>query len=213
MKKYLLSGVAALGLLAAGAASAADLPSRKGPVVAPIYVPAFTWTGFYVGVNAGYGWGNNDDTTVTFADSDERHDATPVHYEPANDIAILRVDEIASPLPLAEEVDSGTSGAVIGYPENEGLSVTAARVGATEEVVSEDSYGRGPIRRELTALRGEVRSGNSGGPLVDGQGRVLTTVFASTLSGRAGGYGIPNEVVAGALAGAGGEVSTGPCTH
>lgn len=58
MKKILLSGVAALGILAAGAASAADLPSRKGPVVAPIYVPAFTWTGFYVGANAGYAWGN-----------------------------------------------------------------------------------------------------------------------------------------------------------
>ena len=58
MKKFLLSGVAALGLIAAGAASAADLPSRKGPVVAPVYVPVFTWTGFYVGANAGYGWGN-----------------------------------------------------------------------------------------------------------------------------------------------------------
>ncbi|MCR4520168.1 MULTISPECIES: outer membrane protein [Bosea] len=58
MKKYLLASVAALGLVAAGAASAADLPSRKGPVVAPVYVPAFTWTGFYVGANAGYGWGN-----------------------------------------------------------------------------------------------------------------------------------------------------------
>ena len=58
MKKYLLASVAALGLVAAGAASAADLPSRKGPVAAPVYVPAFTWTGFYVGANAGYGWGN-----------------------------------------------------------------------------------------------------------------------------------------------------------
>jgi len=58
MKKYLLASVAALGLVAAGAASAADLPSRKGPVVAPAYVPVFTWTGFYVGANAGYGWGN-----------------------------------------------------------------------------------------------------------------------------------------------------------
>lgn len=59
MKKYLLASVAALGLVAAGAASAADLPSRKGPVAAPVYVvPAFTWTGFYVGGNAGYGWGN-----------------------------------------------------------------------------------------------------------------------------------------------------------
>lgn len=59
MKKYLLASVAALGLVAAGAASAADLPSRKGPIAAPIYMPpAFTWTGFYVGANAGYGFGN-----------------------------------------------------------------------------------------------------------------------------------------------------------
>lgn len=73
MKKYLLSGVAALGLLAAGAASAADLPSRKGPVVAPVYVPVFTWTGFYVGANAGYAWGQVDSTglgVLSFKDPD-----------------------------------------------------------------------------------------------------------------------------------------------
>lgn len=64
MKNYLLSGVAALGLLAAGAASAADLPSRKGPVEAPYYPPVFTWTGFYVGVNAGYAWGEIDSTNL-----------------------------------------------------------------------------------------------------------------------------------------------------
>lgn len=57
MKKYLLSGVA-LALLA-GAASAADLPSRSYAPSAPspvIAAPLFTWTGFYAGVNAGYGW-------------------------------------------------------------------------------------------------------------------------------------------------------------
>ncbi|AMJ60820.1 outer membrane protein [Bosea sp. PAMC 26642] len=64
MKKYLLSGVAALGLIAAGSASAADLPSRKGPVAAPIYAPIFTWTGFYVGANAGYAWGQIDSTNL-----------------------------------------------------------------------------------------------------------------------------------------------------
>ncbi len=64
MKNYLLSGVAALGLVAAGAASAADLPSRKGPVAAPIYAPVFTWTGFYVGANAGYGFGQVDSTNL-----------------------------------------------------------------------------------------------------------------------------------------------------
>jgi len=61
MRAIVLS-LAGLGMLAAGAATAADLPIRKGPPVAPVYVPPpFTWTGFYVGVNAGYGWNNNHD--------------------------------------------------------------------------------------------------------------------------------------------------------
>jgi len=63
MKKLLLAGVALSGLMAAGAASAADLPARTAPApVAVPVVPLFTWTGFYVGANAGYGWhdGNND---------------------------------------------------------------------------------------------------------------------------------------------------------
>ena len=63
MKKILLASVALLGF--AGAASAADLPMRAAPP-APVFsaVPVFTWTGFYVGVNAGYGWQDNNDGSV-----------------------------------------------------------------------------------------------------------------------------------------------------
>jgi outer membrane immunogenic protein len=63
MKKILLASVALF--VFAGAASAADLPVRAAPP-APIIaaVPVFTWTGFYVGVNAGYGWNANDSITV-----------------------------------------------------------------------------------------------------------------------------------------------------
>jgi S1-C subfamily serine protease len=155
-----------------------------------------------------------EDTTISFSDEDDRHDATPVHYDPSNDLAILRVSGIGGrELPIAPEGRTGTSGAVLGYPENGPFTISPARVGATETVISEDSYGRGPIERRLTALRGEVRSGNSGGPLVDGKGRVLTTLFASTTGGKQGGYGIPNEIVEGALDETRGEVTTGACTH
>jgi S1-C subfamily serine protease len=86
-------------------------------------------------------------------------------------------------------------------------------VGATGPVITQDSYGRGPITRQLTALRGEVHSGNSGGPLVDGDGRVMGTVFAATTQGKPGGYTVPNGVVASALSDSAGAVSTGPCTR
>jgi len=67
MKKIFLATTALAMLSGIGAATAADLPTRKGPPMAPVYVPpAFTWTGFYVGVNAGYGWanGNNNDNNL-----------------------------------------------------------------------------------------------------------------------------------------------------
>ena len=154
------------------------------------------------------------DTTVTPAGSDASLDATAVHYDPTNDLALLRVNGLGdSPLSVAPEVTSGTSGAVVGYPENGPLTITPARVGATGPVVTQDSYGRGPVTRQLTALRGEVHSGNSGGPLVDGSGKVMGTVFAATTQGKAGGYAVPNVVVTSALRDSTGAVSTGPCTR
>jgi len=63
MKKILLASVALFGF--AGVASAADLPAREAPP-APILAaaPIFTWTGFYVGVNAGVGFSSGDDDLV-----------------------------------------------------------------------------------------------------------------------------------------------------
>jgi S1-C subfamily serine protease len=59
-----------------------------------------------------------------------------------------------------------------------------------------------------------VRSGNSGGPMVDGRGRVVTTIFAATVSdGGRSGFGVPDSVVRQALARAGGSVDTGPCAR
>ena len=93
------------------------------------------------------------------------------------------------------------------------------RIGRTQAVITQNAYGQGPVSRLLTPLRGLVRPGNSGGPLVDEDGRVLTTVFAATVDSQPrGGYGVADETVAAVLREAsahereGGQVSTGPCT-
>lgn len=53
-KKLIFATVAAVCMC--GVATAADIakPVYKAPVV-----PIYSWTGFYVGANAGYGWGDN----------------------------------------------------------------------------------------------------------------------------------------------------------
>jgi len=152
-----------------------------------------------------------DDTTVTTQDGASL-DAVPVHYEPANDLALLRIDAPLPALPISAEPKRGANGAVLGYPENGPYAVSPARMGEVNTVISEDSYGNGPIQRAIAFLRGSVRSGNSGGPLVDSRGRVMGTVFAATTSGPRGGFAIPNDAVRSALAKTTAPVDTGPCT-
>jgi S1-C subfamily serine protease len=139
-------------------------------------------------------------------------DATPVHFDTRNDLALLRVDLDLAALPRVAAPRRGTGAAVLGYPENGAFATLPARFGGTSTVLSEDAYGRGPFPRKISSLRGEVRSGNSGGPLVDAKGRVLGTVFAASTSGPEGGYAVPNGVVAAALRTPRRQVDTGPCT-
>ncbi len=152
------------------------------------------------------------DTHVLVRGQEPSRPAQAVHFDPRNDIAVLRVDGLgARALRLAPSPDVGTSAAILGFPLNGPFDVRAGRLGETRRVNSSDAYGRGPVERTMTALRGLVRPGNSGGPMVDGEGRVVTTIFAATTRGPRGGYGVPNSVVRRALDDAGGPVSTGPC--
>jgi S1-C subfamily serine protease len=153
-----------------------------------------------------------EDTRVLPGGTEPGLEAQAIAFDSRNDLAVLRVPGLDAPaLEVAGDPEAGTSAAILGYPLNGPYDVRAGRLGQTREVVSQDAYGRGPIRRSIVSLRGAVRSGNSGGPMVDGAGRVVTTIFAATTSGPRGGYGVPNAIVRETLAVAGGPVSTGEC--
>jgi S1-C subfamily serine protease len=138
--------------------------------------------------------------------------AQAVAFDPRNDIAVLRVGGDLNTQSLEQaDPQPGSPVAVLGYPENGPLAVRPGRIGRTASVLSEDAYGRGPVARRITSLRANVRRGNSGGPVVDTEGRVVGTVFASRLEGGAG-YAVPPDVVSNAIARARrGPVSTGDC--
>jgi S1-C subfamily serine protease len=159
-----------------------------------------------------------EDTTVQLGGDPPRIDADVTLFDPDNDLAILQASGAsgAPPLELAQAPPAGTAGAILGYPENGPYDVVPGRLGETRTITSQDAYGRGPVQRSISPLRGLVRPGNSGGPVVDGQGRVLTTVFAASVAdGGRTGYGVPNAIVARAIERAAGAapVDTGPCAR
>jgi S1-C subfamily serine protease len=156
------------------------------------------------------------DTVVEASGHPPNLSARAIVFDPRNDIAVLRVPGLGLPaLRLGGNPPVGEAAAILGYPENGPFRVRAGRVGPTQDVLTQDAYGRGPVSRLVTPLRGVVLPGNSGGPMVDGAGRVATTVFASTTGGGPrGGFGVANSVVSNELAHASARVttSTGPCT-
>jgi S1-C subfamily serine protease len=143
--------------------------------------------------------------------------AAAVVYDPHNDIAILSVPGLDAPsLTLASGPASGESGAILGYPEDGGFDRQPGRLGETEVIATQNAYGNATVR-EISSLRGLVRPGNSGGPMVDASGQVIGTVYAQITNspkGEPGGFAVPNAVVRGELANASsahGAVSTQSC--
>jgi S1-C subfamily serine protease len=129
---------------------------------------------------------------------DRRLDARVVLFDPATDVAVLAVPGLARPaLPFAAEpAGSGADALVLGYPQDGPFDVRAARVRGVLDAQGEDIYGGRGVTREIYALRALVRQGNSGGPLVDPQGRVLGVIFAAAADDRNVGYALTAAEVA-----------------
>jgi S1-C subfamily serine protease len=143
--------------------------------------------------------------------------ASVLVFDPHNDIAILSVPGLAAAaLTLASEPASGESGAILGYPQDGPFARDPGRLGDTQVAPTQNAYGDATVR-EITSLRGLVRPGNSGGPMIDADGQVVATVFAQITNapkGEPGGFAVPDAVVRTELArarSARGAVSTQSC--
>lgn len=140
------------------------------------------------------------------------HGATVIWFDDRNDIALLRAPDVRDvpTIPVSRRPKVGISGAIIGFPYGK-FEINPARVGRTSTSYVSTTRRRAR-RRSITSFRGLARPGNSGGPMVDGRGRVVLTVFARRLDS-VSGYGVPNRIVTDALETASKPVSTGPCRH
>jgi S1-C subfamily serine protease len=129
---------------------------------------------------------------------------------------VLRVPGLTAPAlhldPAA--VGRGTQAAVLGFPGGGPFTVDAAGVMAAFEAQGRDIYGRGLTLRNVYELNAEVRPGNSGGPLVLPDGRVIGVVFSRSTVDPSVGYALTSPDVIPRVVRAEGvvrPVSTGPC--
>jgi S1-C subfamily serine protease len=137
--------------------------------------------------------------------------ARPVSVSAAHDIALLRVPGLQEPpLKMRSDATGGLGVALVGFPGGGPLTAAPGRAGSPVIVVTRNAYEQGFVQRTVVPLRGSVRHGDSGGPVLDRRGRVVAMMFAAAEVG-GGGYGITVADIGHALHDQGGTVSTGPC--
>ena len=138
-----------------------------------------------------------------------------VHYNPELDVAVLSVDgEAGTPLTFDRMAEPNDGVAILGFPEDGPYDVQTARIRAEQTLRSPDIYGNGSVLREVYSVRGLVRPGNSGGPLLSSGGDVVGVVFAASVTDEETGYALTAEqVVQSAARGltSTSAVSTGAC--
>ncbi|XVV04150.1 MarP family serine protease [Actinosynnema sp. CA-248983] len=138
-------------------------------------------------------------TEVTVEVGRGQFDATVVHYDAQTDIAILAVPDLeATPLQFrTDEIKQGEDGIVLGYPLDGPYTASEARVRERIKMLrGPDIYDATTVTRDVYTVRAKVRSGNSGGPLVDPQGRVIGVVFGAAVDDQETGFVLTAQEVA-----------------
>ena len=185
-------------------------------------------TGCGVGLSVGSGFFVSAEHLVTNAHVVAGSSTTTVHlsgrdlesavvaYDASSDLALLHVPGAGAPaLELASNVPGrGTAAAALGFPGGGELTVTSAAVTATYDILGPNIYGEGTHSHSVVELRGEIRRGNSGGPLVVARGVVGAVVFGASRASAEVGYAIGADEAResiGPFIGSTAAVDTGAC--
>jgi S1-C subfamily serine protease len=153
--------------------------------------------------------------SVTVEADGKTYDATVVSYDPNADISILDVPDLPStPLQFdMQEAPTGTDAVVMGYPGGGEFTATPGRIREIIQLNGPDIYHTTTVTREVYTIRGTVRQGNSGGPLIDKDGKVLGVVFGAAVDDADTGFVLTSNEVAKQMAKVGNtqRVSTDTC--
>lgn len=167
-------------------------------------------TGFVVGrelvmTNAHVVAGTNE-TTVEVVERGVARQlrAVVISYDPDIDLAILYVRGLkAEPLVFAADtVQRGDDVIILGYPLDGPFTATAGKIRDRIQLRGPDIYDRGEVTRDVYTVRAVVRSGNSGGPMILPDGRVVGVVFGAALDDKETGFVLTGPQVAPTLAAA-----------
>lgn len=154
-----------------------------------------------------------DDPEVE-VDAETTELARVVLYDPDLDLAVLSVDTGDAPVLDLHAAQPEDPVAIVGYPQDGPFDVQPGRIRAEQRLRSPDIYGDGTVLRDVFSLRGLVRPGNSGGPIVTPDGDVAGVVFAASVTDTDTGYALTAGQVSDSAAqgvASDTEVDTGDC--
>ncbi len=140
--------------------------------------------------------------------------ATLVAFDPERDLAVLDVTDLSAPaLDIGQDLGAGDQAYAAGYPGDGPFTITPQRVRDQLTARGTDIYQSGTVERQIYSLRGSIRPGNSGGPLLDQSGDVVGVVFARSTVDPDTGYALTLEELRPVLGSVGpSPISSGACS-
>jgi S1-C subfamily serine protease len=121
-----------------------------------------------------------------------------VVYDPKRDLAVLYVPGLKAPVMnfVRKEAATGASAIVLGYPQDGPYNAQSARIRDVGDITGPDIYESSDVTRDIYTIKSLVRSGNSGGPLIDPNGNVLGVIFAAAADDKNVGFALTADEAA-----------------